>query len=203
MNLANKLTISRIILALTIIILLLFPFYAVNVDFPTYMVDNKILVDSKYIIAGIMFIIASLTDFLDGYIARKYHMITDFGKFMDAIADKILVNSVLIILAASNYISPIVVVVIIMRDTIVNSIRMVVAGKGKVIAASSSGKIKTVCMMVGITLTFFYNLPFELWNIRVSDFLLIVATVLSLISGIQYYAANKDLIYKKEEVETL
>jgi len=204
MNIANKLTIFRIILTLAIIILLLFPFYAINIDFKTYLVDGKILVDSKYIIAGIIFIIAALTDFVDGFIARKYNMVTDFGKLMDAIADKVLVNSVLIILASSNHISPIVAVVIIMRDTIVNSIKMLAASQGKVVAAIKSGKLKTVCMMTGISLTFFYNLPFELWNVKVSDFLLITATVLSIISAVQYYVMNRDLITKKEEViETL
>ena len=200
MNLANKFTIVRIILSFAIIILLLFPFYAVNVEFPTFLVDGKILVDSKYIIAGIIFVIASLTDFIDGYIARKYNMVTDFGKLMDAIADKVLVNSVLIILASSNHISPIVAVIVIMRDIIVNSIRMLAASKGKVVAAIKSGKLKTVCMMFGIALTFFYNLPFELWNVKVSDFLLISATVLSLISAVQYYVMNRDLITQKEEV---
>jgi CDP-diacylglycerol--glycerol-3-phosphate 3-phosphatidyltransferase len=204
MNLANKFTIFRIVLSLAIVVLLLFPFYAINVKFPFFIVDGKIIVDSKYIIAGVIFIIASLTDFLDGYIARKYNMVTDLGKLMDAIADKVLVNSVLIILAASNHISPIVAVVVIMRDTIVNSIKMLAASKGKVVAAIKSGKLKTVCMMTGLSLTFFYNLPFELWNIRVSDFLLITATVLSLISAVQYYVLNRNIITKEEEViETL
>lgn len=204
MNLANKFTILRIILSLVIIILLLFPFYAVNIDFPTFLVDGKIRVDSKYIIAGVLFVIAALTDFIDGFIARNYNMVTDFGKLIDAIADKILVNSVLIILASSNHISPMVAVIVIMRDTIVNSIKMLAASKGRVVAAIKSGKLKTVCMMVGISLTFFYNLPFELWNIKVSDFLLITATVLSLISAVQYYIMNRNLITKKdEEVEIL
>jgi CDP-diacylglycerol--glycerol-3-phosphate 3-phosphatidyltransferase len=199
MNLPNKITIFRIILAFAIIVLLLFPFYAVNVDFPTFLVDGKILVDSKYIIAGIIFVIASLTDFVDGYIARKYNMVTDFGKLIDAIADKVLVNSVLVILASSNHISAIIAVIVIMRDTIVNSIKMLAASKGKVVAAIKSGKIKTACLMSGLTLTFFYNLPFELWNVKVSDFLLITATVLSLISAVQYYVMNRDLIKEKEE----
>ncbi|MDD2469408.1 MAG: CDP-diacylglycerol--glycerol-3-phosphate 3-phosphatidyltransferase [Bacilli bacterium] len=204
MNLANKFTVVRIVLSLVIILLLLFPFYAINVEFPTFLVEGKILVDSKYIIAGIIFVIAALTDFVDGYIARKYNMITDFGKLMDAIADKVLVNSVLIILASSNHINPIVAVIVIMRDTIVNSIRMLAASKGKVVAAIKSGKFKTACMMTGLSLTFFYNLPFELWNIKVSDFLLITATVLSMISAVQYYVMNRELITQKEEiVETL
>lgn len=199
MNLANKVTVFRIILSLIIIIILLFPFYNVNVYFSTFEVE-KIIVDSKYIIAGILFVIASLTDILDGYIARKYNMTTDFGKLMDTIADKVLVNSVLIILAASNHISPIVAVIIVMRDTIVNSIRMIAASKGKVVASIGFGKLKTVCMMLGISLTFFYNLPFELWNIKISNFLLITATVLSLISAVQYYSMNRNLINQKEKI---
>jgi CDP-diacylglycerol--glycerol-3-phosphate 3-phosphatidyltransferase len=191
------------ILSFGIIILLLFPFYSVNVEFPTYLVDGKILVDSKYIIAGIAFIIAALTDFIDGFIARKYNMVTDFGKLMDAIADKVLVNSLLIILASSNHISPIIAVIVVMRDIIVDSIKMLAASKGKVVAAIKSGKIKTVCLMVGISLTLFNNLPFELWNIKISDFLLVTATVLSLISAVQYYVMNKNLIVEKEELEEI
>ena len=83
---------------------------------------------------------------------------------------------------------------IIVRDEIVNSIKMLAGNKGKVIAASKLGKIKSVCMMTGVSLTLFNNLPFELWNLYVSDFLLIIACVLSIISGVQYYYANKSLI---------
>ena len=147
-------------------------------------------------IAGILFILASITDFLDGFIARKYNLITDFGKLLDAIADKVLVNSVLIILASQGFIHPIIPVVIIVRDSIVNSIKMLAASKGKVVAAIKSGKIKTACLMVGISLTLFYNLPFELFNLRISDFLLFVAAVMSIISGIQYYILNKHLIFE-------
>lgn len=196
MNLPNKLTILRIILAALIIVFLLFPFQTAGINIPQLFINEKIVVDVKYLIAGVLFIIASLTDFLDGHIARKKHMITDFGKLMDAIADKMLVNSVLIILSASGFIHPIIPIVIIIRDTIVNSIKMIAASKGKVVAAIKTGKLKTVCLMVGITLTLFYNLPFELYNLRIADFLLFIATVLSIISGIQYYARNRHLLFE-------
>lgn len=202
MNLPNKITISRIILSVIIIFILLFPFDATGLALPKLFINESIVVDLKYIIAGILFIIASLTDFVDGYIARKYNMITDFGKMMDAIADKVLVNSVLIILSASGFISPIIPVVIIMRDTVVNSIKMIAGNKGQVVAAIKSGKLKTACLMTGITLTLFYNLPFELWNLKISDALLIIASVLSIISGIEYYYMNRDLIFE-EKKETL
>ena len=114
---------------------------------------------------------------------------------IDAIADKILVNSVLIILAATGFIHPIIPVIIIVRDNVVNSIKMVVGNKGRVVAAIKMGKIKTASLMVGIILTLFYNLPFELWNLRVSDFLLVLAAILSIVSAIQYYNMNKDIIF--------
>ena len=200
MNLPNKLTISRIIMTILIIIILLGGDYIAALfgfDIPKLFINETIVVDLKYIIAGFLFIIASLTDFLDGYIARKYNLITDFGKLIDAIADKILVNSVLIILAGKGVISPIIPVVIIIRDSVVNSIKMLAASKGKVVAAIKSGKFKTACLMVGIVLTLFYNLPFELWNISVAKVLLLIATILSIISGVQYYNLNKHLISNK------
>ena len=198
MNLPNKLTMVRIGFAFVIIALLLFPFDAMGITLPKLFVNETIVIDIKYIISGVLFVLASLTDFLDGYIARKYHLVTDFGKMIDAIADKILVNSVLIILCASGFIHPIITVVIIVRDSIVNAIKMVAGNKGKTVAAIKSGKWKTACLMVGITLTLFYNLPFEIWNYKVSDFLLIVAAVLSVISGVQYYVLNRDLIFDKK-----
>lgn len=191
MNTPNKLTMLRIFLTIIIVAVLLFPFSAVGIDIPQLFVNELIVVDIKYIIAGILFIIASLTDFIDGRMARKYNLVTDFGKLMDAVADKILVNAVLIILCAQGFIHPIITVVIIMRDTFVDSIRMVASSKGKVIPAGNLGKVKTACMMIGLTLTLFYNLPFEIWNLKISDFLLILATIFSVISGIEYYTANR------------
>jgi CDP-diacylglycerol--glycerol-3-phosphate 3-phosphatidyltransferase len=200
MNLPNKLTVSRVVVAILIIIILLGGDYTVSLfgfEIPKLFVNEEIVVDLKYIIAGFLFILASLTDFLDGYIARKYNLVTDFGKLVDAIADKILVNSVLIILAAQGFIHPIIPVVVIIRDSVVNSIKMLAASKGKVVAAIKSGKIKTACLMVGIVLTLFYNLPFELWNISVGSVLLFIATILSIVSGVQYFTLNKHLIKDK------
>ena len=199
MNLPNKLTMSRIILTIIIIVLMLFPFYEINIEFPmwAWRFGEIIEVDSRYIISGVLFVIASLTDMLDGKIARKRGLVTDFGKFIDSIADKVLVNSVLIILAVNNVISPIIPVVIIFRDTIIDSIRMLASNKGVVIAADKAGKLKTAIMMVGLTLTFFYNLPFEIWNIDVANTLLVIATFLSIYSGIEYYYKNKKLIFDK------
>lgn len=191
MNLPNKITIGRIILAVIILVILLIPQYAFGFEWPTYQVGNISGINLKYIIVGILFLIASLSDFLDGHLARKNNMVTDFGKVADAIADKVLVNGLLIILAYYKIISVVIPVVIITRDIVVDSCKMISGNKGKVVAASMLGKIKTVCMMSGLTLTLFYNLPFELISLRISDFLLALAAILSVISGVKYYMMAK------------
>lgn len=203
MNLPNKITISRIILSIIIIVLLLFPFDAAGITVPKLFINESIVVDVTYVIGAVLFIIASITDCIDGMIARKRGLVTDFGKMVDAIADKILVNPVLIILAAKGFISPIIPVVIVARDSFVNSIKMVASSKGNVVAAIKMGKLKTICLMVGIVLTLLYNLPFELYNLRVADALLIVSCVLAVVSAIEYYNMNKKFIFseKTEKIE--
>lgn len=191
MNLPNKLTIFRIFITIFIIIILLFPFHAIGISSIKLFINESIVVSLKYIIAGVLFIIGCLTDFVDGYIARKYNMVTELGKMLDAIADKILVNSVLIILAAQGIIHPLIPVIIVSRDTIVDVIKMIAGNKKGAVAAIKSGKIKTTFMMVGLSLTLFNNLPFELWNLKISSLFLIIATVLSIYSGIEYYKQNK------------
>lgn len=198
MNLPNKITITRIILSIITLLLLIIPWYQLGISTKTFVLAGKVVVDIKYIIAGIFFMIASITDFLDGYLARSRNMVTDFGKVMDAIADKILVNGVLIILACQGFISVLVPVLIITRDTFVDSIKMASGNKGKVVAASIMGKVKTICMMFGVTLMLFYNLPFELAGIPVADILIIIACILSVASGCQYYYQAKDLIFQKK-----
>lgn len=195
MNLPNKLSILRLVMALLIALILLFPFYMFNIEIPKIIVDKTIVMDIRYIIAGVIFVLASITDLLDGMIARKHNLVTDFGKFIDAIADKVLVNTALIILAAQGFINVAIPVIIIARDTIVDSIRMISSTKGTVIAAGKAGKIKTLVIMIGLSLTFFYNLPFELWNVDVSNVLLIIGVVLSVYSGIEYYVLNKDKLF--------
>ncbi len=202
MNIANKLTMVRIFLTVLLITLLLFPFYMVNINFPTILVGT-IAVNTKYVIGACIFALASITDFLDGYIARKKNIVTDFGKMTDAIADKMLVNSCLIILTSQGFVSPIVTVIIIFRDTVVDTIKMIAGSKGKVIAAIKTGKVKTAFLMIGIILTMCYNLPFELFNVDIANFLLVLATVFSIISGIQYYVMNKDIIFEKGTEENV
>ncbi len=199
MNLPNKITISRIVLSIIILVFLVMPWSEVGIKFKEILLVGKIVVNIKYIIAGVLFIIAAFTDFIDGYLARSKNMVTDFGKAIDAIADKILVNGVLIILANQGFISVLVPVIIIMRDIFVDSLKMVSASKGKVIGASILGKIKTICMLIGISLMLFYNLPFEIIGIPLADILIIGACILSVISGCQYYFSIKPLLLENEK----
>ena len=195
MNLANKLTMFRMFLTVCLIVLLLFPFYLVNIEFPKVLIST-VTVDIKYFIAAGIFAVASITDALDGYIARKNNIVTNFGKMTDAIADKMLVNSTLIILTAQGFVSPVITVIIVMRDTVVDTIKMIAGSKGKVIAAIKTGKIKTTFLMLGIVLTLCYNLPFEVFGYDVANFLLVLAVIFSVVSGVEYYNQNKDIIFE-------
>ena len=198
MNTPTKITLSRII-AIVIMIVGLITLDIIGAINGQLLLPLRTTIGVAHInVVGlalcIIFILAASTDALDGYLARKNNQVTDLGKFLDPVADKLLVNSVLIILACQGLIHPIIPVIIVGRDTIVDIIKMIVGSKKAVVAAIKSGKFKTMFMMFGISLTLFNNLPFELINIKVSDVLLIVATVLSIYSGIQYYQMNKKVL---------
>jgi len=200
MNFPTKLTVTRIILSILIIVVMIFPFDAIGIDVPVLRTGVDISV--KYIICCLLFIIASLTDFFDGYLARKNNQVTNLGKMLDSIADKILVNPVLIIFASEGIIHPVVPVIVITRDIVVNAIKMEAASHGKVVAAIGSGKIKAAALMVGIVLLFISDVPFVFINVRIDLLLIYFATIMSLVSMIQYYNLNKNL-FKKEDTETI
>ncbi len=191
MNLPNKITLSRIILSFFILILLIVPLERIGISTKELVVTPSLRVDIKYLICGVLFLIAACSDFIDGYIARKNNMVTDFGKVLDAIADKFLVNGVLIILAYQGFISVIIPVVIVSRDIAVDAIKMVAGNKSGAVAARKAGQIKTILMMSGVTLMLFYNLPFEIWGLRIADMLIMTATVFSVVSAVEYYINNK------------
>lgn len=176
MNLPNKLTILRILLIPTFIL--------------AYFIQNNIAYGN--IIACIIFCGASFTDFLDGYIARKYKLVTDFGKFMDPLADKLLVCTALILFTWSNYINPVVVIVIVGRDFIISGIRLIAASHGKVIAASYWGKIKTVVQMLMIILIL---LHFDNRVYNIITFICVVAAfILTIVSLVDYIWKNRNFI---------
>ncbi len=203
MNLPNKITMCRIFLSIVLLIMLVIPYEALKITVPDIAVGStSVSIPLTYLIGGVIFLVASLTDTLDGYIARSRNLVTDFGKVMDAIADKVLVNGVLIILAYNKFIPLVIPVIIISRDIAVDSIKMAAGQNGHAVGASVLGKIKTICMMTGLTLVFFNNLPFEFIIIQghplaVDQAMLYIATVLSVISGIQYYIVNKDAFKDK------
>lgn len=195
-KLPNTLTVIRLILAVIVIILILFPYDMIGFNFPKYLINGLAVLDVKLAICAVLFVVASITDFLDGHIARKYKYVSNFGKLMDPIADKMLTNSLLIILAGEGFIPTIIPVVIISRDIVVDGVRMLLTEKGEVLPAGKLGKFKTAFLMIGITLKLVGNLPFSLWNLPIADFLLIAATLLSVISGIQYFNGAKKFITK-------
>ena len=190
-NLPNYLTTLRIILAFIIITVLLLPFEMMNISFSKYLIDESVIIDIKLIICAVLFIIASITDYYDGKIAREHNLVSNYGKVMDAIADKILVNGVLIALCGKGYISPVIPVIIVIRDIIVNSIKMISGDNGEVVGAIVTGKFKTAFLMIGIFLKLIGNYPMGMFNIALDDFFLITATVLALISGFEYFKMYK------------
>ncbi len=200
MNLPNKITTVRMILMVILVILLLFPYDAFNINIPQ-LSGGGFNVSVIYFIALIIFVIASFSDYLDGHIARKYNLVTTYGKFMDPIADKLLVNSTLIILAIQGplRIPAIVVVLMIARDIVVDAVRMLAVEKGKVIAASIWGKMKTVLQMIAIICVFLNDYPFSLLNLpfSLSIVLCYLAMIASVVSGIIYLISARELF--KEE----
>lgn len=191
MNLPNKISFSRIVIAILNIIILLFPFDSAGLTTLKLFVGESIVVDIKYIIVGILFVGAAITDILDGYIAKKNNLCTDFGKMIDAIADKILIDSMLVILATIGFIHPAVAVVVIIRDAAVDSIKRYLASKKIVFSSSKLAKIKTILFMISISMILFYNLPFELYNLKIADIILVVATIMSIVSAFEYYGYMK------------
>ena len=196
MNTPTKLTVARIIMSIIIVLIMIFPFSSIGIDVPV--LRFGIDVSLKYIICCVLFIVASFTDFLDGYLARKNKQVTDLGKMLDAIADKLLVNPILIIFASEGLISPIVPVIIVARDIVVNAIKMEAARSGKAVAAIGAGKIKTASLMIGMVLLFLGDAPFIFINVRVDLLLIYFATIMSIVSMVEYYKMNKNLF--KESV---
>lgn len=189
MNLPNKLTMLRVILIPVMIIV--------------YLLNNQIG-ELTYLIMGIIFVVASLTDYLDGYIARKRNIVTTFGKFMDPLADKLLVMSALLILAdiaAKGLLNGIWMpfwapVIILAREFIVTSVRLVAVGEGNIIAASKLGKAKTATTMVAI-IWYFFLLPY-IDSIVIQGagiVLMALAVALTLYSGFDYVWKNRKFIF--------
>ena len=171
MNLPNKITLVRMVMI---------PFFiaALLIDFPYHQP-----------LAAALFIIASLTDSLDGYLARSRNLVTDFGKFMDPLADKVLVAAALLFLIQAGRVEAWLVIIIITREYAISIIRAIAATNGKVIAASGGGKIKTVTQMLAIIMLLL-SMPF-------GDIMMYVCVALTLYSGVEYIWNNRELIAER------
>lgn len=177
MNLPNKLSILRALCIPVIVVLLYFPEPACRMA------------------AGIVFIIACLTDFFDGRIARKRNLVTDFGKFIDPVADKLLVLTTLIMLLHLRLMEAWIIIVILCRELAVDGLRMVAVTKGKVIAAGPLGKWKTACQMVLISAMILLNLSvYQAWPVTV---LAGITVALTLVSAVDYFVRNASVLSEK------
>jgi len=177
LNLANQITLSRILLVPIFMVFLLY-------DLPY----------GQYICA-IIFVVAALTDGIDGYVARKYNQITNFGKFVDPLADKLLVSAALIGLVQIGRLDAWFAVIIISREFMVTSLRVVAISEGKVIAAGMSGKIKTVMQIVAIVAMLIDKIyVLSIGGVLISTVLMTLAVLMTVYSGVEYIAKNWSMI---------
>lgn len=193
MNLPNKLTIIRLIFVPLFVVIYLIPYQTFGISIPTFDVLSTQL-SLLDIILFLIFTIAALTDYLDGFLARKNNLVTTFGKFIDPIADKLIVNTALLLLASSHDISILIPIIMIARDTIVDAIRLIASQKNVVLAASFLGKAKTMTQMIAIALLLLNNVIFDYIGIPMASIMIWLATIISVISGIDYFMKNKDYI---------
>ena len=197
MNTPNKITITRFILTIILIAIMVFPYNSYNINIPYLGNTGFNVID---LVGCIIFIVASITDFIDGHLARKNNLVTDFGKFMDPLADKFLVNSSLIILAVqkSNLLPVLIVVLMNGRDIAVDGIKLISAKKGRTVAANIYGKLKTVFQMIAIPVIFLNGFPFN-YLLKENTYIITIilaslACLMSLISGVIYIYQNRDMI---------
>ncbi|MCR5491382.1 MAG: CDP-diacylglycerol--glycerol-3-phosphate 3-phosphatidyltransferase [Bacilli bacterium] len=209
MNIPTKITMARIVLVVAMLLGLFV--CSLIPDFQAPLLGDS-GINLVYLLACVVFIVASTTDWLDGYLARKWHQVTDLGKFLDPIADKLLVNSSLIFLVfpfgfatgQTTFIPVFCVIVMIARDLVVDALRLVAAKKNEVIAANIFGKLKTVFQMVAIPFVFLNGWPFNQFDaswpsaLRITMWLVYLATAMSLISGVIYVVQNFRVLKEKQ-----
>ena len=212
MNLPTKITFTRII-AIVLMLITLF-ILSVIPGWQTIELGNT-GINLVFLIIFVFFVLASFTDYLDGHLARKNNQVTDLGKFLDPVADKLLINSIVIFLVAPSVFAPYIpgelhqvsfsvwcAIILVARDIVVDALRFIAANKGKVIAANIFGKLKTVLEMVAIGAVLLNDFPFRYFDgmvqgLQVSDFLVYLATLASLVSGIIYVYQNRH-VFKEE-----
>ena len=182
MNLPNRITLFRTILIPVFIFCLLF-----NMGDSTVSIINGRPVKLNIFIAALIFIVAAITDFIDGYLARKYNLITNMGKFLDPLADKLLVGSAFIGMVELGLMHSWMVVVVIAREFAVTGLRLLAVEKGEVIPAGMLGKLKTISQLVAIVLILLGNPIFNTWNFELDYIILWISVILTILSGIEYF----------------
>ena len=186
MNIANRLTIARIVMIPLFLLIMCFPkdiLGMVNVFHSTLSVS--------WVLAMIIFTIASITDFLDGYLARKYHLITNFGKFADPLADKLLVMTAFITLVGAGVIPMWIVAIIVCRELAVTGLRLLLVNDGEVLAAAWSGKVKTATQMLAIIFLLIDDFPVKGLPFSIGTILVYICLVATIYSGVDYFVKNK------------
>ncbi|EGK13722.1 CDP-diacylglycerol-glycerol-3-phosphate 3-phosphatidyltransferase [Desmospora sp. 8437] len=188
-NLANKITLARIILVPVVMLFLL-----VKYDLGQFRIGQGVITVSE-IIATLVFILAAVTDGLDGYIARKRKLVTNLGKFLDPLADKLLISAALISLVEMQRLDAWIAIVIISREFAVTGLRLVAAAEGNVIAASPLGKLKTIVQIIAIAALMLNNFPFSFIAFPFSQILIWLAVLITIWSGIDYFLKNRSVIH--------
>ena len=188
MNLPNKLTVFRMILIPVFMLVLALP-----LDWGTLQVAGAQL-PVTHLVAAIIFIVASLTDLADGKIARKYKLVTNFGKFADPLADKLLVMTALIFFVQFGWVPAWMVAIIFIRELAITGLRtLIVENNGKVLAAAMPGKIKTASQMVAISFFLLHDIVFAMANIPFAMIMIWIALLATIYSGIDYFYKNRDV----------
>jgi CDP-diacylglycerol--glycerol-3-phosphate 3-phosphatidyltransferase len=195
MNLANRITVARIFLVPIIVFFLL-----IQVKFPHIRIE-EFSITYNQIIAALIFIIAASTDSLDGYIARKRKLVTNLGKLLDPLADKLLVTAVLVSLVEMNKLDAWIAILIISREFAVNGLRQIALLEGAVIAASKWGKAKTAVQITAIIALLINNFPFAFIHIPFDLIASWVAAIITVYSGIDYFVKNKHVIDFTEKTQ--
>ena len=185
MNIPNQITISRILLIPVFMVVMLAGFDWGNITL--FGAEMPV----THFVGGLIFIFASLTDWVDGYYARKYNLVTTFGKFLDPLADKLLVSAALIILVELGFAASLIVIIIISREFAVTGLRLVLAGEGEVVAAGSLGKIKTTAQILAIAALLLHNTIFTLVGLPFGEIMLYIALIFTVWSGWDYFYANR------------
>ena len=192
MNIPNKITVSRILLIPFFVIVIMFDFGWGTMElFGAEMPVN-------HFVGAIIFIFASATDWVDGYYARKYNLVTNLGKFLDPLADKLLVSAALILLVELGLAPSWIVIIIISREFAVTGLRLILAGEGEVVAANQLGKIKTWAQIVAISALLLHNTIFALFGIPFDMIALYVALIFTIWSGWDYFYLNRRVLLQSK-----